>query len=244
MVVATVERESRLQTDSSAFDDLPDAEPVVILPGETSVEEDKTPTDKICPTCDKPIYREPGTRGRLPRYHPECKPTGAARITGGSGRPKGRSTKAVAEADTAVTMLRGALVKLAMGVAMVDRYDGFCIMSGIPALCDNARGVLEEHDAFRRDVLRIKSGGSILGLVISGLMMVVPIAAHHGIIPSARISEMLVNLPVVMHKIAKRMKEGEAALTDMMERAANDMLSNPEGKPDKREESDHASGTD
>src|SRR5262245_59743438 len=34
---------------------------------------------KPCPTCGEPIIREPGARGRAPKYHPECRPSAQGR---------------------------------------------------------------------------------------------------------------------------------------------------------------------
>lgn len=209
-------------TDSSEFDGLPPATPVVDLPPSPDPK-DQTPTDKICPACDKPIYREPGTRGRLPRYHVECRPSGARRVLGGTSA-KGRNTKAESEAEQAVTLFKGVMVKFAMALAMVDKYDGFCIMSALPGACDNLKGVLVQYPSVRKDMLAIRSGGSVVGFIFSLLLMGVPIAAHHGLIPSTKVAEMLTQLPIVMHKIATRIREGETALTDMMQRAAEGML--------------------
>ena len=165
------------------------------------------------------------------KYHPDCRPTGTSAVTdlfGGNSRAsKTRDAKKAAEADECIVWVKRKLVQAAMALAMIDSYDGFCVMSGIPAAMDNLRGVLIAHDSFRKDMLRVNDGGSIVGLVISVVMMVVPIAAHHGLVPSTKIAEMLVNLPIVMHKISKRMKEGEQALTDMMDKAAEGMLKAP-----------------
>jgi hypothetical protein len=189
-------------------------------------QEDKTPDTKTCPTCKEEIFRAPGSRGRLPKYHPDCRPSVGERVTGATKRV-GRNDKASKEADEAVELVKKAMIKGAMGLAMIDHYDGFVVMTAIPGVCENLHGVLVAHDGLRKDMLALKSGGSIAGLIFSCLMMALPIAAHHGLIPQSRIAEMLTNMPIVLHKISKRMKEGEAALADMMDRAANEMLKPP-----------------
>jgi hypothetical protein len=204
----------------SDFDSLPEATPD--LPPVVEAKEDRTPETKECPGCGNVITREPGSRGRLPKYHPDCKPTTRERIIGSSTRAaNARNTKAAAEADECIATFKAAMVKLAMGVAIVDRYDGFAVMAALPDACNNLRGVLIAHDSWRKDFLAIKSGGSIIGLIISGLMMLIPIIAHHGLVPSKRISELLVNLPITMFRIQQQMAKGEASLTSMLNDMAN-----------------------
>lgn len=194
-------------------------------PPENDASEDITPETNVCPTCDLPVVRQPGQRGKLAKYHLDCKPSTARRLTGTTSRKTtGANTKASREADECIAMVKSAMIKGAMGLAIVDKYDGFVVMTAIPNVCSNLHGILVRYDSFRKDVLAMKSGGSIFGLIISILMLALPIAAHHGIIPSARLQQMLTQMPVMMFKIAQRMKEGEQALSDMMDRVANEML--------------------
>lgn len=216
---------SQTSFSASDFADLPEATPSVDLPPAPEESGDTRPDTKYCPTCDKPIIREPGSRGRMPKFHPECRPSTLNRVTGGTSRvSKTRSGKAAAEADECVALFKSGMVKAAMGIAMVDRYDGFVIMSALPEACTNLHGVLMAHEKFRKDILAMRTGGSLFGLFLSFLMMGAPIAAHHGLIPSSKVAELLVNVPVTMYKIRKQMAEGEAALTTMMAEAANGVV--------------------
>lgn len=218
--------------DSSAdefdFSGLPSA--AASPPPEGEESQDRISDPKVCPTCDLPISRPPGARGRSPKYHPECRPSVLGRVSGlgTSTRSKSGDTKKIKEADDCIAMLKALMVKGAMAAMLIDKYDGFVIMTAIPGVCDNLHGVLVAHDGFRKDMLAMKSGGSIFGLIAAVLMALVPIAAHHGLIPRSKISEMLTNMPLVMFKIAKRMKEGEQAMADMMERVVNDSLKKPQ----------------
>lgn len=214
----------------SDFDALPEAEPATLPEIAEAESQDRTPDTADCATCGNVITRAPGARGRMPKYHPECRPSAKERLTG-TGRATAKqtaNTRASKEADECIVLFKGAMVKLAMGLSVVDKYDGFVVMSALPDACSNLHGVLVSHDSWRKDFLAIRSGGSIIGLIISVLMMAVPIVAHHGLIPSERISALLVNLPITMFRIQKQMAEGQAAMMQMVEDMANGL--NPVSK--------------
>lgn len=187
---------------------------------------DVKPETNVCPTCGDNIVRLPGMRGRLPKYHPSCKPSATRRASDSLGISvrKGGNAKAEREASEVIVMVKKQLIQGAIALSIVDKYSGFVIMSMTPRLCENLHGVLVRYDSFRRDALAMKSGGSVFGLVLAVLMMLIPIAAHHGLIPGAKLRQLLENMPVTMFKLAQRMKEGEEALSQMMDRVANEML--------------------
>lgn len=209
------------------FSALGSAEDNGVTLDEPETSTDATPEKKVCPTCGENIVRLPGMRGRLPKYHPACKPSASRRVTdsltGGTRRP-GANAKAQREADEVILMVKKKMIQGAIALTIIDKYSGFVIMSMTPQFCENLHGVLVRYDSFRKDALAMKSGGSIFGLILAALMILIPIAAHHGLIPGAKLREMLTNMPITMFKLAQRMKEGEEALTQMMERAANEML--------------------
>jgi hypothetical protein len=218
---------------SSEFDDAPVAEfdftglqdatkEVPTVDGVTTP--DLTGNEKICPQCNEAII---GARGRQ-KYHPECRPSAAKRATdsiaGVGTTVKGSNGRAAKEADEIVIMIRKRLVQGVFFVMVADQYDGFVLMSAIPGICENIRGVLITHDGWRKELLRMKEGGSIIGLAFSLIMPIAAICAHHGLIPFARVSDMLVNLPKVMFRIQQRMAEGEKATEDMMKRIGEEFL--------------------
>jgi hypothetical protein len=127
-----------------------------------------------------------------------------------------RNTRAVAEADEAIAAFKGAVVKGVMLLSMVDKYDAFCVMVALPQVCENLHGVLVRYESFRKEMLSIKGGGSVLGLCLSVLMCCLPILAHHGLIPGKSVAQVLVNAPFTLHKIQLKLAEGEAALTALM----------------------------
>lgn len=200
-----------------SWDDLPDA----IAEPELPESQDKPDvvgmvkaTAGTCSVCGLEIVRAPGARGRLPKMHEDCRP---ARMAGTRRVSGTRHSKAEAEADEAVATIKKIYVKSAIAMSMVDKFDGFCMMANWPAIESNLRGVLVKYEWFRRELLNAKSSGSIVGLIISIFLMLMPMAAHHGLIPSKRISEYLVALPVQLFKLSKQMKDGEERLTEMME---------------------------
>src|ERR1700748_3748836 len=64
---------------------------------ESSGESSSEPSDvKLCEGCGEPIHRAPGQLGRLPKYHPNCKPQSTSK--GRSSRNTSGKTKAEVEA--------------------------------------------------------------------------------------------------------------------------------------------------
>lgn len=202
-------------SEGSDWTGLPEAEPVIDLVPAAAQHADST--DKveagICATCREPIVREPGARGRMPKFHPDCRPLRTA-ITGAAA---GRNGKAEREADEAIAAFKSAVVKACIMLSMVDKYDAFCVMVALPQICDNLRGVLVRYDSFRKEMLALKGGGSVFALALSVLMCALPIAAHHGLIPGKAVAQILVNAPFTLYKIQEKLTQGEAALTKLME---------------------------
>lgn len=204
--------------------------PPVDLPPGTTVPPDTEPvTDgPLCPVCNLVIVRDPSW-SRMHKYHDECQPATHKKGQAGTGEKRIRTSgKAEAEADRCEQLLRGFFVKLALGVSIVDRYDAFCIMVNAPSVCTNFRGVCLRYPAMRKEFLKVPEGGSVLGLVLSAVAMGAPMAAHHGLIPSQRIAEAMVNLPLTLYRLHKRMTEGQAGLEALMETYMSQMKADRE----------------
>lgn len=202
---------------SSEWDELPAAELAPDLaPAEAKPD---APLPGTCETCGEPVIRQPGARGRTPKYHPDCRPVKAtsATSTGTTGATGARrSTKVEAESVEALASIEGLVVKAAIMVSMVDRYDAFCVMVGWQQTKPNLLAVLRRYPGFRKEMLQLQSGGSLAALFISILMTLLPIAAHHGLIPGKKITQVLVNAPFMLHKISEKLSEGAAGLTSLM----------------------------
>lgn len=204
------------ETPDWDFSSLPDAT-VVDEPEST----DKTPESKLCPTCSEPIYREPGSRGRMPKYHPDCRPSTSTRVKnvfGTDPRPRSADRKKQAEADEVIAFVKAKLATSCTALLLVDQYTGMVWMMAVPGICDNLHGILVANDSFRRQMLAAKGGGSWIGLAISLLIPIAATCARFGLLPNGRIQEIAKNLPIMLHKISQRMKQGDAAMNDMLNR--------------------------
>lgn len=214
----------------SDWDALPPGLPPDLPQAEENPAPDTTPEEApICPVCGKEIIRDPSWK-RMHKYHDECKGKASGGTSGGAAGTRGASGKAEREAELIVSKVRGGLTKGAMALFMVDKFDGFCVLVNIPSICANLKAVLIEYEAFRKRCMEVSGGGSAFGLVISFGFMLLPIAAHHGLIPSKRIAEMMVNLPFAMLKLAEQVKESEENLTAYMEREMKRARDESEGK--------------
>lgn len=199
------------------WDSLAPAEPTPDLaPAEAKPD---APLPGTCAACGDVIIREPGARGRMPKYHPDCRPTKSASTSSGTSSAVGtrRSNKIEAEATEALAAFEGLVTKSAIMLSMVDKYDAFCLMVGWSQIKPNLFGVLKKYAGFRKEVLSWQAGGSIAGLIVSVIMVIAPIAAHHGLIPGKHIAQILVNAPFTLHKIMQKLNEGSAGLTSLME---------------------------
>lgn len=195
------------------WDALPDAQTPDLKPAPER--EDATGDGPACTVCGEPIIREPGSRGRLPKIHPHCKTSGTTRASSTATRGSSRA-KAEREADQIIAALQQQLTRAAVMLSVVDKFDAFVIMVSLPQLCANLRGVLISYDKIRKDMLAMSSGGSILGLVFTLVMMGAPIAAHHGFFGRGQIAKMLVEMPFTLLRISQQLKEGSEKLAQMM----------------------------
>ena len=228
MTTTTLPPQSPLSTDSSVTDDwdsLPDSEPLITLPPPVenkpdAVGEEKAPTPGVCAACGETITRAPGARGRMPKYHPDCRPI---RSVNTGSVASGRSTKAEREADECIRKLRSGAMKVILMLSMLNKFDAFCIMVNLPTFFDNLRGVLIRYESFRREVLAASAGGSIFGLGLAVLMMGLPIAANHRLIRSRVAVQVLMNAPFTLHKLNTKLAEGEAGLTNLMNEQLEEM---------------------
>jgi len=182
------------------------------------------PGPNVCPTCGEVVERRPGQRGRVGKYHPECKPTGRTKSAGTpiSGQPRAvRVSKAelvaAEETEAIIEFLRVKLTQGAMLLALVEPYDALVIRVNTPELLNNLRPVLMQFPRLRAFAGATQVGGSLFGLILTLATTLLPIAAHHNFVPVKKVSQFLVQLPLVMLSIQKRMAEGnEEDLTETL----------------------------
>lgn len=201
------------------WDDL--SEPITVPPIEgVALPKDTLPNAPVCPVCDEIIVRDPSWK-RMRKYHPDCAPKAGAGSQSGSSTGKG--SKAAREADEVVAMYRSTMIKVALGVSVVDKYDSFVIMANLDSMCASLHGVLLRYTKFREECLAIKGGGSVFGFAMSVLFMAAPIAAHHGLIPGKMVPKLLIDMPFALFQLTQKLKEGEESLTRIMEEQLSEM---------------------
>lgn len=188
------------------------------VPEPQTADTDSVPTEApLCPVCNEPIIRDPSWK-RMHKYHDWCKDKASA---SGAQTPRGSRTtgagKAEKEADYIVSQFRSALVRGALLLAVVDRYDGFCVMVSVDSFCSNLRAILIQYDRLRKSFLGASAGGSVFGLVLSLLMMALPVAAHHKLIPSKHVTDMMLNLPFYLLRLSQQVQQSEQNLAEMMQ---------------------------
>lgn len=193
-------------------DTVPDEPPdPTLVETQPSTVEEKDASN-ICPVCGEPIFRKPGTRGRLPKYHPHCRPSKVATAST-------RGTKQVQNENEVALAVAAVRKKLMQGVwllSMVNQFDAFCIAIAVPDICDNLAGVCERYPRFRKELIGVEGKGSIFGLVISVITVILPILANHKLIPSKFITKIMLQLPAVLHKMHQNLEQGPERMADIM----------------------------
>lgn len=177
-----------------------------------------------CEVCGNPI--EYKGRGRLPRFHKECRPSNDRARTplSSATTPKvtsGRQSKAEREAAEIAADAQKMLSKASLLVATVEPFDGLALYAGTPELTNQLRGVLETHDALRAEMASWSSGGSVLGLVLALAVIVLPILAHHHVIPETvagkPVGKLLETLPQAVMKINKASDDAARTMADAVQ---------------------------
>lgn len=218
-VVTEAENPLALQGSSWA-DELP---PTTELPtDDTSI---LNPAPNACIKCGQEIVREPGKRGRLPKYHPECKPerksvSGSARVI----RVSKAEEIAAQQVEFAIERARRGLAKAVALLSLVDPYDALVVHVNSPEILDNLRGVLMRFEWLRSAASNVQTGGDIFGLVLAILTTLLPIAAHHKLIPSRKVASILVRMPLFMLRLQERLATGneEEVKDELLHRVAEE----------------------
>lgn len=192
------------------------------LEAEQTRKPDTTPDDpKVCPECGEPITRAPGARGRLPKYHPGCRPSKTG-VSGGSSGTRGStrkpSTKAENEAEALAEKFRQVLNKAAILAGTVDPFDGYAIVVQSKPMSGHFKSVLLEYPQLRKRLSETSSSGGVMGMVLCALMIAGPILAHHGIIPEKvggkPVGETLIKLPELLQAFGAKVDEAESELAE------------------------------
>lgn len=210
------------ETDSASQDSFWDNETFSdpeLIPGE-DLPPDETvlinPPEKVCPGCGEEVVRVPGTKGRLPKYHPDCKPVKDSSISAGGPRP----VRVAAKQKLIAEQVEDSLAQIEMKVnraivllAIADPYDALVLRVNLPELLANLRPVLMQYAWARNAAMNTASGVSLVGLIITFLTIALPIMAHHKLIPSRKVAQILINVPLFMHRMQQEMVDEGGDLT-------------------------------
>lgn len=127
------------------FDNLPPSVDTVPAP-EPHTAPDSEPTDTgapICLTCNRAIIREPGKRGRIPKYHPECRPSAKSKPTG--TRRKAKGTPDYREG------ISGLLQMAAFGLAMAAGDHNVALLADGHAIAEATPEIASAVDALAQE---------------------------------------------------------------------------------------------
>jgi hypothetical protein len=201
MTLTAESPDSTLQDSFWADSNLPDAQVEDIPPDDTHL---INPPERVCPGCGEEVVRVPGTKGRLPKYHPECKPAKGSVSSGPrTVRVSAKDRLIAEEIEAALEQVRVKLAKAVMLLSLADPYDAFVIHVNTPEILENLRPVLYRYAWMREAATNTSAGLSLLGLVVTLLTTALPIAAHHNLIPSKKVAQLMMAIPMIM----KRMQE-------------------------------------
>lgn len=160
------------------FDTLP---PVTETPSPVSPDDTPSPdaSGPICVVCDRVIVREPGKRGRVPKYHPECRPSNKSKATGTRRKPKG--TPDYREGIAGLLQM-GAF---ALGLAAGDHNpallaDSAAIANATPDIATALDALAQEKPEIAAVLDKVLAVGPY-GVVLSTIFApVIQIASNHG----------------------------------------------------------------
>lgn len=160
----------------------------------------------VCTVCGKEIYREPGTRGRKPTMHDECKPEGKKR-----GDTKPRDRKTIDPLDAAKDGIIEFGMFVGTAVAFVDKFDGLAIIAGTEDVANSLVSWARVNPKLRKALEKGGKGVGPMKFAVAVGSIGVPIAAHHELIPKA------MGLPFLgkINKAMQRMRDEAASAEDV-----------------------------
>jgi len=134
-----------------------------------------------CEICSVPLVY--GGRGRKPRYCAEHKPS-----PGNSN--KGTTRKSGATVDSLVESIHGMYSMVAMGMTMLPATanDGMIVASKASDLAESWRPLLERDAKVRKMWEKAFTVSGYGTLIAAHLMVILPIAQSHNLIPSQKVA--------------------------------------------------------
>jgi hypothetical protein len=173
------------------------------------------PLPGTCDVCGDVIERKPGSRGRLPKTHPECR--SQKRASASTTIRKHKLSNTEDEARVIVERLRRSATKGILILGAAQPFDAFCLMAGLPDICDALEECLVESPWLRKRLMGAQGGGAWVSLVVAMMLVAIPIMANHNvIIKSERIKDFFRSAPVFMMQIRTQVEQGELNLAQYM----------------------------
>jgi hypothetical protein len=217
-----MEAESATSVSQDSFWESAEVPDATELPPDDSTEILNAPTN-TCPTCGEEVVREPGKRGRVPKYHPECRPSARRTSVTGTGRmvrANKKEQEAAEQVELMIEQCRRGIAKMVFILSIADPYCAFVIHVNTPEILDNLRPVLMKFEWLRRQANNASTGAAVLGLILSIFTTILPIAAHHGLVPGKKVALILMNMPIFLHRLQVRVAEQdpEALTTELLSR--------------------------
>jgi hypothetical protein len=114
------------------------------------------------------------------------------------------------------------LAKGVMLLSLADPFDALVLQVNIPDLLEHMRVVLWKFPRLRETSNDVTVVSSIIGLVITVLSIGLPIAAHHKLIPSAKLSQIFMAIPMFMMRMQERMDNGGTLTDELLQRVVEE----------------------
>lgn len=113
--------------------------------------------------------------------------SGGTTSSGASGAKSGSSSKKKSGGSrkSLKQPLEDTITSIGLLVSPVDAHDGRCIIGGAGELADSLDQVARQDARVHRALTRITSGSAWGGVAVASMSIILPIAAHHGLLPSA-----------------------------------------------------------
>lgn len=164
------------------FDDMPPpqvGEETFEIPGDDGNPEQVKVEGPLCEACNRVIVRKPGTRGRTPKWHPECRPK-PVKATASKRKPK--NTPSYEEG------LQSLFQMTAFGLFIAAGDSNKPIMADSKAVAEHGPGIASALNQLAMEkpevaaVLdKILAVGPYSLVIASVAPLVMQIAANHGV---------------------------------------------------------------
>lgn len=155
-----------------------------------------------CETCNKVIIREPGKRGRMPKYHPECRPSAKKTAT----RKRAKKPAGVPDYEEGLNAI---FQMVSFGLTMAgDRNemvlaDGLAVAEHGPNISSALNQLAMEKPEIAAVLDRVLAAGPY-GLVLASVApLMMQVASNHGVkVPGVKDSKAYVRQFVPMENVA------------------------------------------